>query len=187
MQNFLESAQKQFAYYRILGDKTFTQLEDEDLFKPLDSNNNSIAVIVNHLSGNMLSRWTDFLTSDGEKEWRERDKEFENIINTEQDLILAWNKGWDCLEHALKQIDESNADTTIYIRNQGHSITEAVNRQLCHYAYHVGQIVLIGKHFKGDQWQSLSIAKGNSVAYNTNKFKQEKRDTHFTDEYLDPS
>ncbi len=175
---------KQFAYYKLLGDNTFAQLKEEDLFWQYNPESNSIAIIVKHLWGNMLSRWTDFLTSDGEKEWRDRDGEFEATIQTKEELIKKWNAGWECVFAALDSVDEENIDTTIYIRNMGHTIMEAVNRQLAHYAYHVGQIVFIGRMIRGAEWQSLSIPKGDSKAYNAEKFALEKRKAHFTDEFL---
>ncbi len=180
-QNYLESIRKQFEYYKLLGEKTFEQLEDEELFWQYNSDSNSVSVIVNHLWGNMKSRWTDFLSSDGEKEWRNRDLEFENVIKSREELINKWNEGWKCLFDALATVNESNLDSIVYIRNQGHTVIEAINRQLAHYAYHVGQIVFIGKMIKGDAWQSLSIPKGKSKEFNAEKFSKEKRIEHFTD------
>lgn len=182
--NYLQSAIKQFEYYKSLGDKTFSQLTDDQLFWQYNQESNSIAIIVNHLSGNMLSRWTDFLTSDGEKDWRNREEEFQNIIYTKNELLENWHKGWNCLFTALNSLSEKDFDRIIYIRNQGHSVVEAINRQLCHYAYHVGQIVYIGKMIIDNNWKSLSIPKGNSVQYNQEKFSQSKEKRHFTDEFL---
>ena len=182
--NFLDSTRKQFTYYTLLGENTFSQLSDEDLFWQSPSENNSIAIIVNHLNGNMLSRWTDFLTTDGEKDFRNRDQEFENIIITRKELDDKWSEGWKVLFDALDSVNEDNFEQLVYIRNQGHTIVEAVNRQLAHYAYHVGQIVLIGQLRKGVKWKSLSIPKGESKIYNQHKFSQEKKRGHFTDEFL---
>ena len=181
--NFLESSKKQFAYYKSLGDRSFAQLSPEQLFTAPNSQSNSIAVLVNHLHGNMLSRWTDFLTSDGEKETRQRDQEFEEIIKDATELHQKWEQGWAVLFDALDQVNAQNINTLVYIRNQGHSIVEAVQRQLCHYAYHVGQIVFYAKILKVD-FDSLSIPKGQSNAYNKGKFSKPKSKTHFTDEYL---
>lgn len=183
--NFIESTIKQFNYYKILGDKTFAQLTEEQLLWQYNEESNSIAVIVNHVTGNMLSRWTDFLTSDGEKEWRNRDAEFEDLIKTKAQLLQRWEEGWACLYEALGSVNEENFQQLVYIRNQGHTIVEAVNRQLAHYAYHIGQIVFLGRMLKGEDWQSLSIPKGNSKAYNAMKFEQEKSRGHFTDEFLE--
>ncbi|MCE7063781.1 DUF1572 domain-containing protein [Dyadobacter sp. CY326] len=182
--NYLESARKQFEYYKMLGDKTFDQLSDEQLFWQFNEESNSIAVIVKHLWGNMLSRWTDFLNSDGEKEWRDRDGEFENDMNDRAALLTKWNEGWNCLFEALHALDEQDLDKVIYIRNQGHSVMEAINRQLAHYPYHVGQIVFIGKMALNVQWKSLSIPRGNSEQYNAEKFSKPKSNQHFTDEYI---
>ena len=183
--DYLESVRKQFEYYKMLGDKTFAQLNDEQLFWEYTEGSNSVAVVVKHLWGNMLSRWTDFLTSDGEKEWRNRDAEFENDITSRQELLNKWNEGWNCLLGALKSLTPDDLDKVIYIRNQGHSVMEAINRQLAHYPYHVGQIVLIGKMLTGDNWNSLSIARGDSKGYNADKFSKPKQKGHFTDEFLD--
>ena len=199
--DYLKSAKQQFQYYKQLGDKTMAQLNDEQLFWQYNDASNSIAIMVKHLWGNMMSRWTDFLTTDGEKDFRKRDEEFElrvgpslqgvDTANAEgvdehsrAVIIEKWEQGWACLFKALDSINEDNFDTTIYIRNQGHSIPEAINRQMMHYAYHVGQMVYLGRMMKGEDWQSLSIPKGNSKAYNAEKFSQEKGKRHFTDEYL---
>ena len=182
--NFLESAIKQFEYYKLLGEKTFSQLSDEKLFWQYNSESNSIAIIVKHMHGNMLSRWTNFLTSDGEKDWRNRDDEFENDITTKEEMLSKWNAGWQCLFDALHSLQETDLQKIIYIRNQGQTVTEAINRQLCHYSYHVGQIVFIGKMICNENWISLSIPKGNSQQYNVEKFSQEKHREHFTDDNL---
>ncbi len=184
IQNYLQSVNKQFEYYKLLGEKTFDQLSEKELFWQINPDSNSVAIIVNHLSGNMKSRWTDFLTSDGEKEWRNRDSEFEDIINSKEKLIEKWDEGWDCLFQALDTINENNFNTIVYIRNQGHTIVEAINRQIAHYAYHIGQIVFAGKMIKGKNWKTLSIPKGKSTDFNKEKFTEEKRKAHFTDELL---
>lgn len=184
IENYLESARQQFEYYKMLGEKTFGQLPDEALFWQPGPTDNSIAVIVKHLWGNMLSRWTDFLTADGEKPWRERDAEFEADISTRQELLEKWEAGWACLFGALGSLNEENFGTTVYIRNMGHTVAEAINRQLAHYAYHVGQIVFIGKMVAGEQWESLSIPRHKSAEYNAEKFAQPKHREHFTEEFL---
>lgn len=182
--DYLISVTKQFEYYKLLGEKTFAQLNDEQLFWKPNEESNSVATIVKHLWGNMLSRWTDFLTSDGEKEWRDRDGEFENDIHTREELLKKWNEGWSCLFSALSGLSEKDLDKEIYIRNQGHSVMEAINRQLAHYPYHVGQIVFLGKLAVNENWKSLSIPKGASKEFNADKFSQEKKKQHFTDELL---
>jgi hypothetical protein len=181
---YLDSVKKQFEYYKQLGDKTFEQIGDEQLFYVYNSDSNSIAIIVQHLWGNMMSRWTDFLTTDGEKEWRQRDAEFEEVVNTREELLKKWNEGWNCLFNTLNSLTEEDFSKTIYIRNQGHSVMEAINRQLAHYPYHVGQIVFLGKMLSNNNWKSLSIPKNASKQYNAEKFSQEKHKAHFTDEYL---
>jgi hypothetical protein len=182
--NYLDSTIKQFEYYKMLGDKTFEQLTEEQLFWQYNKESNSIAVIVKHLWGNMLSRWTDFLTTDGEKEWRNRDAEFENDINSREELLQKWNEGWTCLFNALNSLKEEDLNKIIYIRNQGHTVIEAINRQLAHYPYHIGQIVFSGKMLCNGNWTSLSIPKGNSGQYNQQKFSKDKSRAHFTDEFL---
>jgi len=175
---YLESAKKEFGYYKLLGEETFSQLTDEQLFIEATSESNSIATIVKHLRGNMLSRWTDFLTTDGEKEWRKRDEEFENDISTREELLQKWQEGWSCLFMALDSISDDDLSRVIYIRNQGHTILEAINRQLSHYPYHIGQIVFIGKMLSDKNWNSLSIPKGGSKEYNRDKFSNPKTNTN---------
>jgi len=182
--NYLQSIRKQFEYYKLLGERTFAQLSEKDLFWQFNDESNSIAIIVNHLHGNMMSRWTDFLTSDGEKQWRTRDLEFEDVIRSRSELEEKWNEGWKCLFKALDSVDEENFGTQVYIRNQGHTIVEAVNRQYAHYAYHIGQIVYIGRMLKAQDWKSLSIPKGKSTDYDSEKFSKDKHRAHFTDEIL---
>jgi len=184
MNDYINSVTKQFQYYKMLGEKTFDQIEEQKLFYKFNEESNSIAIIVQHLSGNMMSRWTDFLTADGEKEWRNRDAEFEENIKTKVELIAKWNKGWDCLFNALGSLHDEDLTKIIYIRNQGHTVMEAINRQLAHYPYHVGQIVFIGKMLAGKNWESLSIPKNQSAEYNEEKFSEPKSKKHFTDEYL---
>lgn len=181
---YLESTKKQFEYYKMLGDKTIVQLPDDKLFWQYNDESNSIAIIIKHLSGNMLSRWTDFLTSDGEKEWRHRDEEFENDIKNKEELIQKWNDSWNCFFNSLNTLKEEDLSIIIYIRNEGHTVLEAINRQLAHYPYHVGQMVFIGKMICNENWISLSIPKGNSNSFNAEKFSKEKHKEHFTDEFI---
>jgi hypothetical protein len=182
--NYLESVKKQFLYYKALGEKAMHQLEPEQLFVSANEDTNSIAVIVKHLAGNMLSRWTDFLTSDGEKEWRNRDGEFENTIKSKEELLALWDKGWNCLFNALNPLTNDQLTSIIYIRNEGHTVMEAINRQLAHYPYHVGQIVFYAKILKKSDWNSLSIPKNKSKSYNDDKFSKEKSIKNFTDDEL---
>ncbi|HEY5462762.1 MAG TPA: DUF1572 family protein [Hanamia sp.] len=157
--NYLESVKKQFEQYKMLGEKTFAQLTDDKLFWQYNEDSNSIATIVKHLWGNMLSRWTDFLTTDGEKDWRKRDAEFENDLNSRQQLLDKWNEGWDCLFKAINSLTPNDLDKIIFIRSQPLNVTEAINRQLTHSAYHVGQIVFLGKMLAENRWVSLSIPR----------------------------
>lgn len=182
--SYLTSVRKQFAYYKQLGEQTMAQLSDAELFALPNENSNSIAIIVQHLWGNMLSRWTDFLHSDGEKEWRNRDAEFESAAINREWLLQRWEEGWQCLFNALDTLTDADLERIIYIRNQGHTVAEAINRQLAHYPYHIGQMVFIGKWMRNENWQNLSIPKGNSQQYNQEKFAQPKQQTHFTDELL---
>ena len=182
MDSFLQNNIKLFKYYKSLGEKTINQISKEELFWQYNEESNSIAIIIKHLSGNMLSRWTDFLTSDGEKEWRKRDGEFEDSIKSKKELEKIWNKGWDCLFNALGTLSEEDLNKTVYIRNMSQSVSDAINRQLAHYAYHVGQIVFIGKMMNNKDWKSLSIPKGDSIKYNKEKFNIPKQGKHFTDD-----
>jgi len=172
MESYLESIKKQFENYKSLGDKTLNQLEFEDMQNEISEDANSIAIIIKHMSGNMLSRWTNFLTEDGEKPWRTRNREFDDTFETKEQILESWATGWDCLFKALEDLNGEDLVRTIYIRNEGHTVTEAINRQLAHYAYHIGQIVFLGKVFKGKDWETLSIAKGASKKYNAEKFSQ---------------
>ena len=180
--SYLKSTITQFKYNKTLADKTFNQLTKDELFWQYNKESNSIAIIVKHIAGNMLSRWTKFLTEDGEKPWRDRDNEFINTFNSKQELIDYWEKGWKCLFASLDDINEENKNTIVYISNHGHTITEAINRQLCHYSYHIGQIVVLGKMVKNENWETLSVPKGASKIYNEEKFSKKKRRTHFTED-----
>ena len=180
--NYIESTRYEFQRYRILGDKTFEQLSENDMHWSHSQSDNSIAIIVKHLAGNMLSRWTNFLSEDGEKKWRERDNEFIAPPKTKAETIVLWDKGWDCLFDAVRPLKHDQLEQIVYIRNQGHTVTEALNRQLAHYASHVGQLMFLGKMIKDKDWQSLSIPKGKSSSYNKEKFSQEKERKHFTDD-----
>jgi len=188
-EDFLRSANRQFLYYKTLGEKAIDQLEPEQLFVSINDDTNSIATIVKHLHGNMLSRWTDFLTTDGEKEWRNRDGEFDastELSNQTKEYVLKqWNQGWECLFNTLNSLKTEDLSKTIYIRNEGHTVLEAINRQLAHYPYHVGQMVYNGKILKKSEWTSLSIPKNKSNDYNADKFSKEKSKKHFTDDELD--
>lgn len=183
--SYLDSLLKQLLYYKQLGDKAMSQLNDEALFWQYNEESNSIAIIVQHLAGNMKSRFTDFLTSDGEKSWRNRDAEFEPIIHNRTSLEQEWESGWKVVLDTIKSLTDDDLNTIIYIRNEGHTVMEALNRQLAHYPYHIGQMVFIAKMLKDKDWQSLSIPKNASSSYNATKFSAETSRKHFTDEWLE--
>ena len=189
MNNYLESVKRQFEYYKMLGEKAMEQVPEDKLFWQFNEESNSIATIVKHLWGNMLSRWTDFLTTDGEKEWRNRDAEFDpdsyrDDINSREQMMKNWNEGWNCVFAALNQLTEADLNKQVFIRNQGQTVVDAINRQLAHYPHHIGQILFIGKMVCGNKWRSLSIPKGKSKEFNADKFSKPKHTEHFTDEFL---
>jgi len=178
---FLESAIKLFRYYKKLGEGAIAQLNDAEVLAQPNQASNSIALIVHHLSGNMLSRWTDFLKCDGEKPWRNREAEFEDSYPDKAAMMMAWNEGWNCLLTTLETLTPDDLSKIIYIRNEGQSVLEAIQRQLAHYPSHIGQILFQAKAIKGNDFNSLSIPKGNSDSFNKEKFSQEKSRKHFTD------
>lgn len=167
--DFLSSARKELRQYRSLGEKAMAQIEEADLFREPAPGSNSIAIIVKHLHGNMLSRWTGFLTSDGEKPWRDRDGEFTNDTNSRSMLMNRWNEGWDRMLATLDSLIPDDMTRTVLIRNEEHSAEQAIARQLAHVPYHVGQIVFLAKMFAGEGFQSLSIPRGGSQAFNRAK------------------
>lgn len=182
MESYLNSAVKQFKYYKMLGEKAMEQLQEEQLFRQYNEESNSIAILVNHITRNMLSRFTEFLTADGEKPWRNRDAEFTNPFNNKEELMNRWDEGWECLLKTLEQLSDADLERIVYIRNDGHTVIEAINRQLAHYPYHIGQMVFIAKMLKNEDWQTLSIARNKSADYNSRKFSQDKDRRHFTDD-----
>jgi Protein of unknown function (DUF1572) len=163
---FLKSSIKRLSYYKELGDKTFEQLTEADFHFQPNMESNSIGIIIQHMAGNMLSRWTCFLSADGEKDWRNREVEFEEQNLTKQQLIAYWQKGWDCCLDTLRSLTDEDLLQTIFIRSEGLYAMDAINRQLAHYPYHVGQIIYLAKIIKNEKWQNLSIAKGNSEQFN---------------------
>ena len=166
-QHYLDEARRQFRGYKRLGEGALAQLKDEELVMTLDSESNSVAIIVKHMAGNMRSRFTDFLTSDGEKPDRHRDQEF--VLSSEAtraEVILWWESGWSCLFSAIETLRPKDVEHTVTIRGEPHTVLQAMNRQLAHYAYHVGQIVFLAKHFRANEWKSLSVPRGQSEALN---------------------
>ena len=156
----------EYQRYKKLLDETLQQISDDDLFRSLDTEGNSIAVLLNHISGNFISRFTDFLTSDGEKDWRDRDSEFQAEGCSRDDLIAKWNESWKILEQTVTNLKPEDMDRIITIRGIELSVDEALARSLAHFSYHVGQIILLAKHFKGQSWKYLSIPPGKSTEYN---------------------
>jgi hypothetical protein len=154
-----------FRYYKKLGDKAIAQCPDSGLFATLDPESNSIAILVKHLAGNMRSRWTDFLTSDGEKPDRHRDTEFEAPPQTRAELEAMWERGWKILFDSLEELTDADLERTVAIRTEPHSVMQAINRQLAHYSHHVGQIVFLAKHFAGPNWKTLSVPRGKSQQF----------------------
>jgi hypothetical protein len=166
-QHFLNDALLQFQKIKALGDKTFVQLSDEDFLKTPDAETNSIAIIIKHLHGNMLSRWTDFLTTDGEKPDRNRDAEFENSPDfSKENLLKLWDDGWGVVLTTVGELQEDDVLKTVTIRGEEFTVLQAINRQLSHYSYHVGQIVFMAKLLKSADWKTLSIARGKSAEFN---------------------
>lgn len=158
--HYIENCKHEFRKLKELGDKSFSQIRDEDFFWSPDEESNSIAIIVRHLSGNMISRWTDFLTTDGEKESRKRDEEFEKVFYTDKDDVMSrWEKGWKRLFKTIDSLNDEDLLKEVKIRNEPHSVMQAINRQLTHYGYHIGQIVYIAKHLENSNWKSLSIPR----------------------------
>jgi len=178
--SFLNNSIVLFEYYKTLGEKTFQQIGEEQLFWQANEDSNSIAFIVQHLHGNMRSRFTDFLTTDGEKEWRNRDSEFEPGTHDAAVLMQQWHEGWKILFDTLHGLTDEDLNKTVYIRNQAHSAMEAIQRQIAHYSYHVGQIVFLGKMLS-KEWKSLSIPKHKSADFNAHHSKPENQGKHFTD------
>lgn len=171
---YIKSVIKQLTHFKSLADKTFDRLTDEELNWQYSKETSSIATIAKHISGNMHSRWTNMFTEDGEKTWRNRDTEFEHEYITKEKLLTIWKKGWDCFFEAINGLTEKDLERIIFIRNEPHTVVDAINRQIAHYPYHIGQIVLIGIQLKGAEWQSLSIPKGASDSFNEAKFKGSK-------------
>lgn len=177
----ISSLRKLFAYYQGLGEKAMAQVKDEDLHRVIGEDGNSIAVIVRHIAGNARSRFTDFLISDGEKPWRDREAEFAEISVSRDELLAGWAGGWACLFSAMDGLREEDLQRVVFIRNEGHTVEEALHRQLAHYAYHVGQIILLARASVGSAWISLSVPRGASQAFNATRFAEAPQRKHFTE------
>src|SRR5215213_4420663 len=173
VQDYLDDSRAAMRAYKKLAEKAIAQLKEEEFFVTLDEEANSVAVVMKHMVGNMLSRWTDFLTSDGEKSNRNRDMEF--VIEpgaTKDDVMAYWERGWQCVFDALEPLQVEDLETTVTIREEEHTIVQAINRQLMHYSYHIGQIVFLAKHFRSAQWHSLSIPRNKSAEFNASMAAQ---------------
>ncbi len=179
-ENYLEDVLKTFQGYKKLAERALEQISQEEFFQTIDAEANSIGLVVKHIAGNLISRWTDFLTTDGEKPDRNRDTEFENIGDTRESLMEYWEGGWTTLFDAVKPLRPEDLARTVTIRGEEHTVVEAINRQLTHYAYHIGQIVLLAKHFRSSDWKTLSVPKNRSAEFN--KFLSEKSG-HKTDRF----
>ncbi|CAN5349641.1 DUF1572 domain-containing protein [soil metagenome] len=167
VENYREDALKSFRNYKKMSERAMDQVSDEEFVALIDAEANSIALVVKHIAGNLHSRWSDFLTSDGEKSSRNRDAEFELIGDTRESLMAFWESGWHILFDAIEPLTVDDFSRTVTVRGEPHTIVEAINRQLSHYAYHIGQIVLLAKHFKSAEWKTLSIAKNRSAEFNS--------------------
>ena len=183
-QHYLDDTLASFRAYKKLTDKALAQLKDEEYFITLDEEANSVGVIIKHMAGNMLSRWTDFLTTDGEKPDRNRDMEFVIGPHTSKDELLAfWERGWNCLYEALAELQPADFDKQVMIRGEAHTIVQAINRQMTHYAYHIGQLVFLAKHFRSSAWQSLSIPRNRSAGFN--EYLKEKLESGVSEHRFD--
>jgi hypothetical protein len=167
-----DAALVSFRYHKNLADRAVAQVSDKALRRPLDPHTNSIAVIMKHVAGNLCSRWTDFLASDGEKPWRNRDDEFVDAFSSRQELQDAWENGWRCVLAALESLTEADLDRTVEIRGEAHTVALATQRSLAHTSYHVGQIVILARHWAGDVWETLTIPRGGSAAHNQAAWSQ---------------
>jgi hypothetical protein len=164
--SYIEDSLHLLRYYKKLAEGALAQATEPQLYQLLDEDANSIAIVMQHMVGNMKSRWTNFLLEDGEKPWRNRDSEFEQPPATRQALLQLWEEGWDCVFRTLETLTDSDLSRTVPIRGEAHSVMQAINRQIAHYAYHCGQIVLLAKHFQQAQWKSLTVPKGESAEFN---------------------
>jgi hypothetical protein len=174
VENYRSDALTSFRNYKKLAERAIEQVSDKEFFVAIDEEANSIALVVKHIAGNLRSRWTDFLTADGEKPDRDRDSEFELIDDTRESLMKFWESGWQTLFDAIEPLTPDDFSRTITIRGEPHTVVEAINRQLTHYAYHIGQIVLLAKHFRSSEWKTLSVPKNRSAEFN--QFVNDKKD-----------
>ena len=179
IENYLKDAIESYRSYKRMAEKAMAQVSDEEFFRVIDAEANSIAVIVKHIAGNQRSRWTNFLTSDGEKDDRDRDTKFEMMEETRKSLMKFWDSGWQTLFAAIEPLTTADFSKTIMIRGEPHTICEALNRQMTHYAYHIGQIALLAKHFRSGGWKTLSVPRGRSAQFNQFLAKKEENGNRF--------
>ena len=171
--SYLEDSILLLRYYKKLAERAISQATEPQLYQLLDDDANSIAIVMQHMAGNMKSRWTNFLSEDGEKPWRNRDSEFEQPPATREALLQLWEEGWHCVFQTLESLTDADLSRTVPIRGEVHSVMQAINRQIAHYAYHCGQIVLLAKHFQHAQWTSLTVPKGKSAEFNAKVFARQ--------------
>ena len=164
--SYIEDSIHLLRYYKKLAERAISQATEPQLYQRLDEDANSIAIIMQHMAANMKSRWANFLSEDGEKPWRDRDREFEQPPVTRDALLRLWNEGWDCAFQTLESLTDADLSRPVPIRGEAHSVMQAIHRQVAHYAYHCGQIVLLAKHFQHSQWTSLTVPKGKSAEFN---------------------
>lgn len=182
---FLDEALKTFRSYKKLGEKAFEQLNDEEFFAQIDEESNSVAVIIKHMAGNMISRWTDFLTTDGEKPDRHRDAEFVAGEETRDEIMARWERGWRAVFAAIEPLQAEDVTRTVFIRGEAHTVVKAIDRQIAHYAYHVGQIVFLAKHLKSKDWKSLSVPRNRSAEFNAYLAEKNRKMEDSQQSYLD--
>ncbi len=171
--SYLEDSIHLLRYYKKLAERAISQATGSQMYQLLDEDANSIAIVMQHMAGNMKSRWTNFLSEDGEKPWRNRDSEFEQPPATRVALMQLWEEGWDCVFQAFDSLSDADLSRSVLIRGEAHSVMQAINRQVAHYSYHCGQIVLLAKHFQHTQWTSLTVPKGKSAAFNAKVLARE--------------
>jgi uncharacterized damage-inducible protein DinB len=181
MSSVISGSQRLFRYYKQLTEKAVAQLTEEQVRQITTLSSHSAAILMKHISGCLASRWTSFRTEDGEKTWRDRESEFSDDFAGREELMEHWQKGWKVLFDALDSLSADELEEIIYIRNEGHTITEAIQRNLSHTAYHTGQVVMIARHLAGDSWQSLSIPPGETESFNQKKFAGEKKRGFYLD------
>lgn len=177
----MDGLRRLMSYQKMLTEKSIAQIDEKEIHKTIEGFENSIAVLMKHISGNLKSRWTNFRTEDGEKPWRDRESEFVDDFKNKIELMNHWQQGWDTFFEAIDTVNENELEDICYIRNEGHTIREAAGRTLSHISYHTGQIVMTARYFAGDKWESLTVPKGKTEEYNRKKFAEEKSKGFYKD------